>query len=476
MRPAAPGGYPRGVMEKVVTAAFEAILKKSGAIGSKIGVPMRGCNRVLCLIACCIASTAYASAITSVMVRAPGEGSTLQQAINDGLLTAVEQVDGRAVSEADLSATMQISLSADQQNNAEYLGSQAYIHVVMQVTHQAVMGFKVTSYKQNPNGSWTVNLAVTVTKYERPGNANLTRIVVAPFHTSSDDYWMFGAHVPARKVATDLADKLQSYLIDTNKFTVLDRNNDAVVTQELSLANSSAAATNEYALVGQKLVADYILVGSIESLNYHEVSTYSLTGEHIYSHPTGGMLLKYQLINTATQQIELSNEVSVSLSELPRDAGGSAQRALDRSVAVAVNQEGSAILHWLYPLRIVAVDGVQLIIAAGRDIVTPGQIYKVVGYGKEIIDPDTHEPLGKIESYCCEVKIDRVEDKMSYGTLVPPTKELIDFSPEKYILGSLVQSKTRKNHRSSENSMKALEKEIQQQQQQNSPPSVSRFF
>ncbi len=427
-------------------------------------------------MAFCVLSTAYAGAITSVTVRAPGEGVTLQQAINDGLLTAVEQADGRAVSEADLSASMRLSLSAQQRNNAEYLGSQAYAQVIMQVTHRAVMGFKINDYKQTPNGSWTVDLAVTVAKYEQPGSANLTRIVVAPLRTSGDEYWIFGARMSARKVATDIADKLQTYLIDTNKFTVLDRNHDAVLAQELDLARSAAAATDEYALVGQKLVADYILVGSIERLNYHEVRTHSLTGDHIYSKPTGGLFLKYELINTATQQIELSNEVSISFSEIPSVMGWSPQRILDRSVAAAVNLEGSAILHWLFPLRIVAVDGSQLIIAAGRDIISRGQTYKVVAYGKEIIDPDTHESLGKIEDYCCEVRIDRVEDKMSYGTLVPPTKVLSGFSPDRYILGSLVGSKTRKNRKSSENAMKSLEKEIQQQQQQNGPPSLSRFF
>jgi len=407
----------------------------------------------------------FAGKITNVQVRTTGVGPSLQQAIDSGLLTAIEQVNGEIISEADLSASLEVS--AQYNNNSAYLSSQAYLSVVEQVTHGAVISFQISKYKQNKDGSWLVTLAVSVAKYELSASENRTRIVVLPPRAPQSTYTIFADHVSGAKVAAAIADHLQSYLVNTNKFTVLDRTYSPALEQERGVAESGETSTEEYALIGQKLVADYVLVGTIQQLNFHEITTHSLTSNHVYSEPTGGVALDYRLINTATQQVVLSDSVGIGYKEIAGSGGApeATGTVLDRTIEKIAIIEGASVLDHLFPIRVLSADQATLIIGAGKDLVTPGQIYRVYAYGKDIIDPDTKESLGKAETYCCELRIDRVTPKLSYGSLLPPNKALVDFSPDKYILEKRGSTNNKKKSKSTKNAMKAVEDEIKKQKQ-----------
>jgi len=422
-------------------------------------------RHLILLLIVLITPSVFAGKITTVEVQSTGAGATLQQAIDSGLLTAIEQVNGKIISEVDLSASLEVS--AQYKNNSAYLSSQAYLSVIEQVTHGAVTSFKISKYKQNTDGSWLVTLAVSVAKYERLASENRTRIVVLPPRASQSAYTIFNSHVSGTKVAAAIADHLQNYLVNTNKFTVLDRTYSPELEQERGIAESGEASTEEYALIGQKLVADYVLVGTVQQLNYHENTTHSLTSNHVYSEPTGGMVLAYRLINTATQQVVLSDSVGVTFKEIARPGGTTetAGTVLDRTIEKIAKIEGASVLGQLYPIRILSADQAALIIGAGKDLVSTGQVYKVYAYGEDIIDPDTHESLGKSEMYCCEIRVDRVTPKLSYGSLLPPAKTLTNFSPDKYILEKRISTSHMDNSKISNNTMKAVEDEIKKQQQ-----------
>jgi hypothetical protein len=49
--------------------------------------------------------------------------------------------------------------------------------------------------------------------------------------------------------------------------------------------------------------------------------------------------------------------------------------------------------------------------------VKTGARYAVVSMGKELVDPQTQQSLGRMESPCCDVVIDKVAATLSYGHL-----------------------------------------------------------
>lgn len=418
---------------------------------------------------------AQAGTLHSTEIQSTGTGVTLQQAIDNGLVTAIEQVNGKTVSEMDLAGT--VDLSAHLRNDAHYLNSNAYVEVMQQVTHGAVTGFKVVNSKQDPSGNWTATLSVSVSKYVRSASENRVRIAVAALRTRSSTYSVFGTRVEGSQVAGDIADSMQTYLTETNKFTVLDRKYDDEVATERAVAAGGEASTEEYALLGQKLVADYVLAGTIDTLAFHVSETKSATGDHIYREPVGEVAFSYRLINTATQQVVYAGSTEYkavdflgSNSEPP--TGPAFVSLIAKTIAPKV---ASAVTQSIYPIRVLSADGNQVIVGAGEGVLKKGTVYKVVSYGREITDPDTKESLGREETYCCELRIDRVTPRLSYASLVSPTSTLPSFTPSTYVLtqevslgagNALIRSKA------AENAVGAEKKKQQQQANSNdwAPP------
>ena len=71
----------------------------------------------------------------------------------------------------------------------------------------------------------------------------------------------------------------------------------------------------------------------------------------------------------------------------------------------------------LFPITIVAVNGDQVVLSQGGKSVREGERYSAVMLGTELKDPQTGRSLGRMESTCCTIRIDRVSDQTSYGTI-----------------------------------------------------------
>jgi hypothetical protein len=81
------------------------------------------------------------------------------------------------------------------------------------------------------------------------------------------------------------------------------------------------------------------------------------------------------------------------------------------------DQAVSAILFRTFPLVVVSRDGSNVILSQGGQAVKVGASYAIVSLGKQLKDPQTGESLGRADTPCCDVVIDRVSDKLAYGHL-----------------------------------------------------------
>jgi hypothetical protein len=77
----------------------------------------------------------------------------------------------------------------------------------------------------------------------------------------------------------------------------------------------------------------------------------------------------------------------------------------------------TSIVAKTFPITIIERDGDSVILSQGGQSVKAGSHYSVIALGKEMKDPQTGESLGRSSSPCCEVTIDRVAERLSYGHL-----------------------------------------------------------
>jgi hypothetical protein len=62
-------------------------------------------------------------------------------------------------------------------------------------------------------------------------------------------------------------------------------------------------------------------------------------------------------------------------------------------------------------------DGETVVLSQGGKAVKEGMRYRLAKIGAEMKDPQTGQSLGRMESPCCEVVIDKVQPNLSYGHL-----------------------------------------------------------
>ena len=81
------------------------------------------------------------------------------------------------------------------------------------------------------------------------------------------------------------------------------------------------------------------------------------------------------------------------------------------------NRIVSGIVSRTFPVTVISREGNAVILSQGGQAVREGARYQLVAMGKEMFDPQTNQSLGRVESDCCEVVIDRVTPTMAQGRL-----------------------------------------------------------
>jgi hypothetical protein len=103
---------------------------------------------------------------------------------------------------------------------------------------------------------------------------------------------------------------------------------------------------------------------------------------------------------------------------------------------------GVKILEAIYPMVIESINGNEITVGTGGDIVKVGDRYNLIQYGDKIRDSYTKESLGRKETVIGEVEIVNVTSKMSYGKIIKTSVENLEstFKPKSLILRSLSKS------------------------------------
>lgn len=276
---------------------------------------------------------------------------------------------------------------------------------------------KRTELKAN----WEVKIAAEVAKYSEPASAKRTRIVVAMPDAQAVQYQVGQNELPAADLGRQIQQSLEDALTQSNRFTVLDRQDDAQIESEMNVIRSGQATVADTARLGQKLATDLIVVPSIVAFGYNpHVQHLSLANRDLVWYSGGGEV-NLRVVNATTGQLVLSQSFR---NALPSTAPTTLGVAIDGSAIAAKlvksldEQMATAILQNTFPPEVLRADGRQVTINQGGDLIEAGADYRAVYLGQDVVDPQSGIDLGPSEKPCCTIHIDSVSPTLSYGHVI----------------------------------------------------------
>ena len=376
------------------------------------------------------AGALFSARAETVTRRVTGNGQTREDAVRVGLVEAVRQVSGTALS-SSASAQLSSKDAATSTTDATGTATSASSSVAVQTldektdtfTRGVVAGYEVLSTSVDENtGVWMVSMDVSVAVYKTPGLSPDSRrkIAILPFETRGN-YPVGGALLAASTVSTDMSDRLITLFTQSRRFAVLTRQDSKALEAEKTLIINEAPAA-EMAKIGQTLGSDYLLLGTVSSLAIGEpvAKSVALTGSTTVSIPYARMGVKYRIVVVATGQIKYADDIFVDL-----DAGTLRLMRGDSSAAYEfLKREVARLIAWralsaIYPAHVVdLLENGEVVFDEGGAMVVQGSFYDVFRLGAKVASHSSGESLGRTEERIATLQVTRVDSKMSYGRLV----------------------------------------------------------
>lgn len=219
-----------------------------------------------------------------------------------------------------------------------------------------------------------------------------------------------------RNLEAEFTGKVEELLTQGRRFGVLDRKRQDVYDAERTLLQSSDAGPGERARLGQVLGADYMLYGTIDRVVVEDQSrTIEITGERI-DRLVGAAEVRFTVLATATRQVKWSSSIALDQEFRTNLHPERAAASVLHDVAATLVDE---LTENIYPPKVTQVLAPgQFIVNRGGSTVAPGDLFEVFSQGELLIDPDTGEPLDRIELSVGIAQIVDVKTKYSVAELI----------------------------------------------------------
>lgn len=358
--------------------------------------------------------------VDTVAVKADGYGTTPASATSDAMKTAILQVNGATI---DI-GSVQVKYGLDVTDGKDVVSLRAteFAEMVAQKSGGAITNFKIVSVEElkEKNGQYKVSIEANIAHFTAPDDTKKIKLVVAPIHFDVTSFTIGSETVLAQKIADDISLQVSTALTNTGRFTVLDREIGADIQKELDMIKTGEAPRAETGRLGQTVTADVIWTGRINTLAYNRHARQLRTSDRELVSFSGGWEISQKLVNVATRKIMTSDTLQGTAPEVAATTmgtgidSGQVLQGMETDIASKVV---TSILASTFPITVVSRDGNSVVLSQGGQSLNLGNRYAIVAMGKELKDPQTGESLGRMESPCCEVIVDKVSPKLSYGHL-----------------------------------------------------------
>ncbi len=364
--------------------------------------------------------------ITTVQVK--GFGVTRGEAIQNALIEALKQTKGVSINskKAFSKRIQQKNVSINQENSRKIAVHSLSQNAVKEATKGLINSYRILNAKKDDNREWNVKLLVKILGYKSPGLSTKHRrkIAIMPFYYSKKTYAINGEEYSGAKVSDMLSQSLTNDFTQSRRFAVVDRTYIRDMSNELGIITSGQTPLSQKVKLGKKLSADYILVGTIESVSMDTTSNHNQLLGTDSSKKNAEFIVDYRIIVVGTSQIKWSatTKATIDLSN-SRD---STEMALTKAVENITHSIADELLSNIYPMKIIKItrDGT-IVLNQGGNSLAVGSKMDVMHLGERMTDPYTHEPLGRLEKKVAIIEIRNVTPKLSYAQVVKGSLDII---------------------------------------------------
>ena len=372
---------------------------------------------------------AFSNTIEYIDVKAKGIGSTYTEALNNSLSNAIAQVNGRSIETQ--TSLKKISQSISTNQDSSYYSSKEFQKIIKEQTQGYVSNFRVLNEEKSSNNVITISISAKIGKYKLKKSAQRKRIAVMPFYYFDKSFKLMNDEVSNSKVDDLLVQSLVSYLVQTRKFTVLDREYINNMNSELDIIKTNQTNIEETVKLGQKLFSDYIMVGTLQKLYTEEKTIKIKNSNNSVSSNKAFIEFNYRIIDVPTSQIMFSDDYTGVFDIKEKDIVSIEGHIIKR----ASLEIGSTILNAIYPLRLEKISGDIAYIGQGGLEIEIGQEFTIIELGEKIKDSYTNEYIGREQIEVGKLQITQVNSKLSSGKIIEQSYNLDEkFEPKKYIL------------------------------------------
>jgi hypothetical protein len=320
------------------------------------------------------------SKLTVVSVNVTGVGFNSKDAIKDGLLQAISQVNGLQMSSQTTSAMA--SFETLKNGNETFVSSSSFQEEIKQKTKGVIQSWKIISTGKSQSGKmFQAKIDVNVSKLQLSSELKRMRFVVSPIRISKN----INDLSIAKQFAKTFNSNLRSMLVKSNRFALLDRKNSRELNKEINIIKGSNVRVEELAKLGNKVGADYIIIASLQKLNNRTIKQ-KLMGETISSKELNTDLA-ISVIDIATSQIIFSDNMSLS------QGGGS----LSKFAKVISNRLSRKITDTFFPAKLIALEDNKMTVDQGSSFFNKKSKYNIIKLGARVVDQTTNEFSGRVE-------------------------------------------------------------------------------
>lgn len=367
----------------------------------------------------CWMPTAVAG-VVEVEVQAHGFGTTLRNALDDALLSAVEQVVGKQLAQESLSQLGSLSLSDE--NDSLHLSSDAFSQQVVTASRGIVCSYSILTSGRDADGQWEVSVQAVIAKYVLESPSGQMRVVVAPFGASKSAYRVGERDAAHGTVIASIKRALEVRLNEVAQYDVITRDFARQVYVERSMLEGGRVPTVELARMCQDLPAEYLLVGFLDEYAIEVENRVSRQGTP-YSVVLPRIDLTWNLIDVATQRQLDAGEIHLGDRDFDEgrfDDLGSTESALSLLSQNLADKMLEQVVRKM-PIPVLDADDreKEVAIGVGDALAGAGDIYAIYWLGVELSNPeDPGTARGKAETLAGKIELTRATHNKSFGRVL----------------------------------------------------------
>jgi len=399
-------------------------------------------------------STQSFAAITYVEIEAKGKAANYEDALKKALKEAISKVNGVTLKTESVLEIIDKSLTTNEGSSGS-LGRDLK-EKISEKSGGSIKSFDILKEYQDANGLQVVEIKATVAKFKLSKTANRKRMAIVPFRINLNEISIFG------KTGFDDADNLKKYInqeftnyfVQTRKFTILDREFDKEIAAELMNLDNSEKIEDQVK-IGQKLFADYIIVGRLDFLVLEKIEKKFLTSDKILKKEIGTLNFSYRVIDVPTGQIKYSSKVALEV-DIKKQT-----QPIPYLFNLTAQEAGLEIMYAIYPILVEKIEDDLLYLGQGGNQIKIDDNFTIYERtDSKIKDTYTGETLGNVEKVVGKATIIDSNAKFSVAQITEQKYDLSeDFKPRKYMVKPIKEIKKKKSSTKTKKKKKPIDQE-----------------